>query len=160
MPLGALLVENTASAVRARDESVLAESDATTTVTTEICHDRACLVRLAGTSALGGARGRNLVFFARHVAKCMCLFGLVVGYAIEVSLSVVGWEKKCAKSCLVMEDGESEFVRQNLGGERKRIWGGTYCLISTGASMGSRMDATRQPIHELCRHCKVMIQSL
>lgn len=66
--------------MRARDEGVLAESDAAAAVTAEICHDGACLVRLAGSSALGGARGRNLVLFARHVGK-MWLF---VVYATTV----------------------------------------------------------------------------
>lgn len=58
--------------MRARDEGVLAESDAAAAVATEICHDGACLVRLAGAAALGGTGGRNLVLFARHV-ESVCL---------------------------------------------------------------------------------------
>lgn len=73
LPLGALLVENTTSAMRTRDKSILAKRDASTAVAAEICHDGASLVGLAGSAALGsGAGGRNLVLFARHVGSFVC----------------------------------------------------------------------------------------
>jgi hypothetical protein len=59
--------------VRARDESVLAEGNATATVAAEVGHDMANLVVVAGTATLAGRSGRNLVLFARH-----CDVGYVV----------------------------------------------------------------------------------
>lgn len=52
--------------MRARDEGVLAEGDATSAVAADVGHDVADLVVVAGAAALAGGGGRDLVFFARH----------------------------------------------------------------------------------------------
>lgn len=61
--------------MRARDEGVLAEGDAAAAVAAEVGHDMANLVVVAGTTALAGGGGRDLVLFARHFDVGFCCGG-------------------------------------------------------------------------------------
>lgn len=64
--LGALLVENTTCAVRARDGGILSESDAAAAVAADIGHDVTDLVVVSGAAALAGVGGGDLILFTGH----------------------------------------------------------------------------------------------
>lgn len=81
IPLCALLVEHATSAVRACDESLLAEGDLVSAVAAEVGHGGAVLVAgdVVGGAAGDGGGGRDLVFFARHGCGMWCGFDLRMG---------------------------------------------------------------------------------
>lgn len=66
VPLCALLVENTACAMRARDGGILSEGDAAAAVAADIGHDVTDLVVIAGAAALAGVGGGDLILFTGH----------------------------------------------------------------------------------------------
>ena len=70
IPLRPLLVQNSSSPMRARDQRILAKAHAAAAVAAEVGHDAgAVVVDVAGCAALGG-RGGGLILFARHFVRC------------------------------------------------------------------------------------------
>lgn len=75
-PLGTLLVEHPASAVRAGNERILAKGDVAAAVAADVGHDGAAVVTLAagcaaghGAGGGGAGGGWDLVLFARHFER-------------------------------------------------------------------------------------------
>lgn len=129
IPLGALLVENTACTVRARDGGILSEGDAAAAVAADIGHDVTDLVVVAGAAALAGVGGGDLVLFTGH-------FEAVVWVGVWWFDAFLVVEEKIGGG-IGHEGGDGKVWTAELGGERWEVCGcmGTYRFEWTAFTM-------------------------
>ncbi|KAK2475665.1 hypothetical protein H9L39_13258 [Fusarium oxysporum f. sp. albedinis] len=129
IPLGALLVENTACTVRARDGGILSEGDAAAAVAADIGHDVTDLVVVAGAAALAGVGGGDLVLFTGH-------FEAVVWVGVWLFDAFLVVEEKIGGG-IGHEGGDGKVWTAELGGERWEVRGcmGTYRFEWTAFTM-------------------------